>query len=59
MLNKQPAVKNCSTEKKEKIRLVHLILQGDFSGVQLLDKSLVMKPRRSHHVKTVRVEEIS
>ena len=26
-------------------------------AVQLLDKSLVMKPRRSHHVKTVRVEE--
>ena len=27
-------------------------------AVQLLDKSLVMKPRRSHHVKPVRVEEV-
>ena len=27
-------------------------------AIQLLDKSLVMKPRRSHHVKPVRVEEV-
>ena len=27
-------------------------------AVQLLDKTLVMKPRRSHHVKPVRVEEV-
>ena len=27
-------------------------------AVQLLDKKLVMKPRRSHHVKPVRVEEV-
>ena len=27
-------------------------------AVQLLDKSIVMKPRRSHHVKPVRVEEV-
>jgi len=27
-------------------------------AVQLLDKTLVMKPRRSHHVKPVRVKEV-
>ena len=27
-------------------------------AIQLLDKTLVMKPRRSHHVKPVRVEEV-
>ena len=27
-------------------------------AVQLLDKTLVMKPRRSHHVKPVKVEEV-
>ena len=27
-------------------------------AVQLLDKKLVMKPRRSHHVKPARVEEV-
>ena len=27
-------------------------------AIELLDKTLVMKPRRSHHVKPVRVEEV-
>ena len=38
--------------------VIGVVESGKIMAVQLLDKTLVMKPRRSHHVKPVRVEEV-